>query len=350
MIYSRLAFCAVGCALAAIVMSGCQTVRVRTFEMSRVAPHPGEVLKVDHIMILADVTGSTSERNVFRQEKSLLKAFVAAMPDLNYQMGFRSFAGGSQEDWMYVPLQTGTLEDLGGAAAGLRYLGGTTPLHEGVRVTGSEFEGRDGHAALLVFSDGRTHPHERVLKACEEVAYGHMGELCIYTVNVGYSKSGKALLEKMATVTGCGHAWQASEVSTPEGMEAMVREIFFAPGPEPEERTMVLPSEVLFDLDKAVLKPEGKAAVDRAVAEFRKQNLDYVVIEGHTCDLGSAAYNMDLSQRRANAVRSYMIEQGVDGGLITTEAYGESRPAVPNSGEPNRKLNRRAVIRYKFVD
>lgn len=343
----------VACCMAAVAgLTGCQTMRVRSFEMARVTPGPGEILKVDQVMILADVTGSTREHSVFQQEKSLLKAFIGAMPDMPYLMGFSSFAGGSQSDWMWVPLRDGTLSALEECAANLKYLGGTTPLHQGILVTGEEFDGTGGSAALVVFSDGRTHPHERVLKACEAVAKAHNGELCIYTVNVGYSDSGRILLEEMARVTGCGHAWQASEVNTPEGMEAMVREIFFMPGPPPAiiERTMVLPNEVLFDFDKSVLKPQGMAAIDSLISEIRAHTLDHLVIEGHTCDLGSHDYNMDLSQRRANSVRAYMIEQGIDGSRITTEAYGETRPAAPNTSEANRKLNRRAVIRFSFSE
>lgn len=344
--------CVLCCVIAVGASTGCQTMRARSFTMARVTPGPGEVLKVDQIMILADVTGSTREHQIFYQERNLLRAFVGAMPDMNYEMGFSSFAGVSRSDWMQVPLRYGTLEALENCAANLRYLGSTTPLHQGVLVTGAEFEGREGRAALVVFSDGRTHPHERVLKACEAIAYAHPGPLCIYTVNVGFSDSGKVLLEEMAQVTSCGHAWQQSDVNTAEGMEAMVREIFFTAGPVVmlEERTVVLPNEVLFDYDKSVLKPQGMAAIDNLVAQIRARTLDHIVIEGHTCDLGSHEYNMDLSQRRANSVRAYMLEQGIDGRRITTEAYGETRPVAPNTSEPNRKLNRRAEIRLSFLD
>ncbi len=348
----RRVVCIACCVLAVGALTGCQTMHARSFPVTRVTPGPGEVLKVDQVMILADVTGSTREHRVFQQEKNLLKAFVGAMPDMAYQMGFSSFAGGSESDWMQVPLRSGTLDALKDCADHLRYLGGTTPLHQGVLVTGSEFEGQTGRSALVVFSDGRTHPHERVLNACEAIAKAHDGELCIYTVNVGFSDSGKVLLGDMTRVTGCGHAWQASEVDTSEGMDAMVREIFFGPGSAPTivEQRIVLPNEILFDFDKSVLKPQGKAALDQLVAEIRAHTLERLAIEGHTCDLGSSQYNMDLSQRRANSVKAYLVEHGIDGSRITTEAYGETRPAVPNTSEANRKQNRRAEFRLSFRD
>ncbi len=352
------------CLMSILTLSGCQTFGLMTGiypgagkeipgtpgKVTRVVPAPGDVLNVDQFMILVDVTESTSENGIFTREKYLLQAFVDAMPDAPYEMGASSFAGVSRSDWMWVPLESGSLATLTDAAANLQYLGHTTPLHDGVLVAGNEFAGKEGRAALLVISDGRTFPHERVLNACAEIANAHRGPVCIYTLNVGFSEPGKDLLMRMAQVTGCGHAWQASDVRTAQGIETMVREIFFVRGPAVriEQSTMVLLSEVLFDFDKAVLKPEGMAAVDAVIAQIQSRTIDQIVIEGHTCDLGSEHYNLGLSQRRADAVRAYMAEHGIARDRMTTEAYGESRPAVSNTSESNRQLNRRVEFRFSF--
>lgn len=342
------------CAVLAGLFAGCQTVttQVQPFEMTRVSPKPDEVLKVDQVLILADVTGSTDENEVFQQEKALLEAFVAAMPDMDYQMGFYSFAGSSQSGWTQVSLDDGNLGILRDRAANLTYLGGLTPLNEAVLATRSEFAAHDGNAALIVLSDGRTHPHERVIEACEAAAYPHIGPLCIYTVNVGYSKSGRRLLKKMAKSTSCGHVWQAAEVSSPEGMEAMVREIFFEEGEpfyyaDPYPREVVV-QPILFDFDKVVLKQDGKAELELVIAELQKHPEDTVVVGGHTCDVGPEGKNMALGQRRADVVKAYLVEQGIDAGRITTVSFGESQPAVPNDGPANRKLNRRVEIEYVY--
>ena len=100
-------------------------------------------------------------------------------------------------------------------------------------------------------------------------------------------------------------------------------------------------NNILFDFDKAVLRPEGKAEVDKLVAEMKAHGGDTVVVEGHTCDLGSEDYNMALGQRRADAIKKYMVESGIAAERITSKSLGESQPAVPNDSEPNRKLNRR---------
>jgi len=114
-----------------------------------------------------------------------------------------------------------------------------------------------------------------------------------------------------------------------------------APQPKPK-RTKIVLNNVLFDFDKATLKPEGKAEIDKLVAEMKKYPEDTVLIEGHTCDIGSDSYNMGLGQRRADAVRSYMLDMGIPASRISTKSFGEEDPAVPNTSPDNRKLNRRA--------
>lgn len=113
--------------------------------------------------------------------------------------------------------------------------------------------------------------------------------------------------------------------------------------PKPSWQKPVL-NNILFDFDKAVLKPEGQAIADQVIQHMKEWPNTVVTIEGHTCNIGTEQYNMGLGQRRADAVKKYMVEKGIDASRITTISYGESRPAVPNDTPANRKLNRRAVF------
>lgn len=107
---------------------------------------------------------------------------------------------------------------------------------------------------------------------------------------------------------------------------------------------------VLFDFDKAVLKPEGKAAATKVVDSLKQYPKDTVVVEGHTCNVGAEDYNMTLGQRRADAVKKFLVESGITEPRVTTKSYGESQPAVPNDTPANRKLNRRVVFNITVVD
>lgn len=118
-----------------------------------------------------------------------------------------------------------------------------------------------------------------------------------------------------------------------------------APAPQPDAtRTAIVLNNVLFDFDKSTLKPEGKAEIDKLVAEMTKFPKDTVVVVGHTDSVGTDAYNMALGQRRADAVVAYMKAAGIDAARVGSKTMGESAPAVANDSAANRALNRRAVF------
>ena len=102
------------------------------------------------------------------------------------------------------------------------------------------------------------------------------------------------------------------------------------PAPAPQVQKITLDSKVLFDFDKAVLKPEGKAAIDSMVVAklAQMQKLEVVLVTGHTDRLGTEAYNQKLSERRADAVRDYLVSKGVDKAKIETIGLGEKQPVV----------------------
>ena len=102
------------------------------------------------------------------------------------------------------------------------------------------------------------------------------------------------------------------------------------PAPTPQVQKITLDSKVLFDFDKSVLKPEGKAAIDAQVVGKLAQvtKLDVVLVTGHTDRIGTEKYNQGLSERRADAVRDYLVSKGVDKAKIETIGMGEKQPVV----------------------
>jgi len=96
-----------------------------------------------------------------------------------------------------------------------------------------------------------------------------------------------------------------------------------------------------FEFNKAVLREHSKPTLDLlADLLFAHPDLKLMVF-GHTCDVGSETYNQWLSQKRAQAVKDYLVELGVMGEFIKAKGFGESKPVVPNDSEENREKNRR---------
>jgi len=102
--------------------------------------------------------------------------------------------------------------------------------------------------------------------------------------------------------------------------------------------------DVHFDFDRYSLRPEATRVLDEAVNALRTDPTLKVQIEGHTCNIGTAEYNLALGDRRANAVKDYLVSRGVPLDRLTTISYGEERPKFDNAREETRRLNRRAAL------
>ena len=94
----------------------------------------------------------------------------------------------------------------------------------------------------------------------------------------------------------------------------------------PVPRRVSFSADSLFAFDKSMVRPEGKMALDTFAGELKGTSYDLISVEGHTDRLGTAAYNQKLSAERANAVKSYLINSGVDSTKISATAKGETQP------------------------
>lgn len=114
--------------------------------------------------------------------------------------------------------------------------------------------------------------------------------------------------------------------------------------PNPIADKVVLSADTFFDFDKATLKPEGRQLLDQVAAQARGLTLETVIAVGYTDSTGPAAYNLKLSERRAAAVKAYLVEQGIDANRIYTEGKGEADPIATNATREGRARNRRVEI------
>lgn len=116
------------------------------------------------------------------------------------------------------------------------------------------------------------------------------------------------------------------------------------PAPKPVAESLTLSAEAYFDFDKSTLKPAGKQELDSLVGKLKAVNLEVVIAIGHTDSIGSKAYNQKLSERRANAVKDYLVGKGIDAKRVHTEGKGETQPVADNRTKQGRAKNRRVEI------
>lgn len=112
-----------------------------------------------------------------------------------------------------------------------------------------------------------------------------------------------------------------------------------------EESGEIVLEGINFETNSAQITPDSEPILRKAVNTMRTNPDLRVEIQGHTDDVGKNAANQNLSERRANSVRDYLIQNGIDGSRMTTRGYGEDVPLVPNDSPENRLRNRRIQFR-----
>jgi outer membrane protein OmpA-like peptidoglycan-associated protein len=127
-----------------------------------------------------------------------------------------------------------------------------------------------------------------------------------------------------------GKGGTASDAVTIQVIRPAVKEIVF--------------EDVHFDFDRYSLRPEAVRALDEVIKALQQDATLRLQVEGHTCNIGTAEYNLALGERRAVAVRDYLTSRGVGGDRLATVSYGEERPKHDNAREETRRLNRRAAL------
>ena len=100
---------------------------------------------------------------------------------------------------------------------------------------------------------------------------------------------------------------------------------------------------VFFDFDKFDLKPPSRATLDKQAAWLKRYPQARLSIEGHCDERGTREYNLALGERRANAAKNYLVNQGIAASRLTTISYGKERPQVAGGNESAWSQNRRGV-------
>ncbi len=117
-----------------------------------------------------------------------------------------------------------------------------------------------------------------------------------------------------------------------------------APG-TPQHFTVTVRDRVFFGLDQHRLDDEGRQVLERQAAWLRTYPTTTIIVEGHADERGTRDYNLALGQRRATAMKDFLVSMGVAPARIRTISYGKERPVVPGSNESAYRLNRRGVTK-----
>jgi OOP family OmpA-OmpF porin len=342
--------------------------------------------KVDNFMIIFDASSSMYENyngnKKFNIAQTLVQRMNQTIPELGQTAGLRSFghspAVSSKQTELFYGMEKFSSKNLSDKFKKVSEAGGTSPLFSALSATGKDLKDLSGKMnAVIIVSDGLENSGDAIAAAkALKALYGDA--ICFYPILVGASPEGEALFKEIAKIGGCGFASKADELLTSAGMAAFVEKVFLskkdapaAPAPTVKQRVdtdgdgvydeddkcpgtpkgarvnaqgcWVL-SHVLFDFDKAEIKPMAYPLLDEVVAIFGKNPGMKVDLQGHCDNVGTPEYNMGLSLRRANAVKKYLVSKGVAENRLTTQGFGFSKPVGPNTTPEERSLNRRVEL------
>jgi len=344
--------------------------------------------KVDNFVVILDTSSTMGDKYAKKEKAKIAKDFLSAMnqtlPELKYNAGLRTFG-----HFAYLPDRSTMLvygmtpystSGFGSALDGVKGPGGDSslPLAKAIAAAGEDLKSAQGPIAIIIVSDG-VDMDQAPVKAAEALKSQFGDRVCIDTVQVGDDPGGKMILESIVKAGGCGISTTADRLASSANMAGFVEGIFLAkPAPKPAPMPVAKPMDsdgdgvtddkdqcpntpkgatvdergcwtyaavVLFDFNKSKIKPEAHPMLDEAVAILKKNPEINVAIDGHTDNIGPAAYNMTLSEKRANAVMKYLVDQGVKAERLTVKGFGLTKPAVSNDTKAGRAKNRRVEFR-----
>ena len=365
----------------------------------------GYVQKVDSFIIVLDSSSSmgtiyedeVAERySRFMIAKDIVSRMNNTIPEMVIQgtlqrFGYGFAARGKLTEAVYGPTAYST-SDLEYALQTIITPGGHSPAGLAIGATSEIVGSTKGKNAVIVISDGEKLKDDPLMKV-KTLKNQFGGRTCLYTIWVGSKTKSKAFMEEIAAEMGCGFSVTADDIATSEGMDDFVRKVFFARDsdgdgvPDDEDECPDTPpgiqvdavgcagdsdgDGVTDDIDACPDTPSGAIVDDRGCwvvkgvkFDYKKwdvkpqfnTNLDNIIdilkntpdlnirVEGHTDNIGSEKYNLNLSKKRAESIKAYLVGKGIDESRITSIGYGFSKPRAGNDTKEGRALNRRAEL------
>jgi OOP family OmpA-OmpF porin len=154
-----------------------------------------------------------------------------------------------------------------------------------------------------------------------------------------------AIAKPKASDSGTAGASKADSGSSKGATQTASSDVVPAPvAVEPKAEKVSFSADAFFDFDKAVLKSDGKAKLEDLVSKLKGTDIEVIVATGHTDSVGSDAYNMKLSLRRAKAVKAFLVSKGIQASRVFIEGKGERQPIGDNHTREGRAKNRRVEV------
>jgi len=323
------------------------------------------VPKVNNFILFADDSGSMSmvhgkagEVKAVLQKDFLLK-LNEKIPALDYSAGVFTFAPFVKK----FPASGVAKYDRDAVKKALASLktdqdiyGRLTPMGDGLADLEPTASQMANKLAVIVLSDGESNLGVDPVAQAKAIYDKYPGNVCFHVVSFADSADGQKTLDELAKLSGCSvKADGPTLLKDGAALDKFVRDVFYdvveiktaKPVAQEKVEEVLTFRGITFDFDSAKIRTDMAPILDEAVKILKAKQGVKIVVEGHTCNIGTDQYNQGLSERRAKSVREYFAAHGIAASNVEAIGYGESKPKYDNGKEEGRKLNRRVEIRIK---
>lgn len=312
------------------------------------------VRTADNFIVMYDRSESMGSRFMntsmteLQAERKILNEKNATLPDMNWKAGIYSFTPGWGKDNLtpYYPMQAydkkkfhEVLKNMPSDAMG------PTLLQQGLFELNKVLPSLPGRTVIFLFTDAQYTPasnYDSPSYIAAQLAAQY--DVCFAVMDAGAENKGLTQMQKIANVNDCSFmVGFADLIGNPEWMTGALFDMSdTAPGGGQEVEMGYEWENILFDFDKADVKPQYYAVLAKVGEYMRTNSNARVILAGHTDNVGAKEYNLKLSHRRASSVRDYLVnKEGVDPGRITLSGFGYDDPIADNSTSEGRAQNRR---------
>ncbi|NOY68540.1 MAG: OmpA family protein [Deltaproteobacteria bacterium] len=335
--------------------------------------------KINNFEVIIDASSSMGAPVAGKVKISLAKEFIEKMirilPELNFNASLRTIG----HNPIVTLKQTLCLYEPGpydkarfeAAVKGIKHTGGYSPMAAALRAVDSDIAAAHGDTALIIISDG-TGPESLAASALKVLKGKYKTGLCIYPVLIGDDPSGVRQMNDLAWIGECGFAVNASDIDTDPAMANYVEKVFLSrtvfkdtdgdgvynrldqcpetpSGAVVDKRGCWVVEDIAYDFDKWRIRPEYYPVLDRMVNVFTANPKLKVEIQGYTDNVGTQAYNLALSEKRAGSVMNHLVEKGVARDRIYVVGYGAESPVADNATPDGRAKNRRVELKPVYL-
>ena len=290
--------------------------------------------------------------------KEVLKAINNDIPAITFTTGMYTYAPFQE----YLAPSPYAKDGLNQSVAKLRtqydIFGRLTPMGLGLQSLDTVIGGLSNRRAVIMVTDGESNIGPKPLPILQDMYAKYGNNICFHVISFAQTAAEKAMVEQIAAINPCTVSADAMDLLDDAKRADFVRKVFYdvevipaAPvvqptPPAPVEEVIVF-RNVNFDFDKYNIKPEFEPLLKEAAEIIKARPGQQVLVEGHTCNIGPAVYNMGLSERRAASVRGFLVKEGVAADRIKTQGFGLTQPRFDNNTREGRSLNRRVEIRFE---